>query len=202
MQEKREPTVGVGKKQYGIKEFFYDLINDRAAANERLIGIIVGVAFGLAAYFIGRCELLFSTFPLVIALLCAAERHIPFILTGLCFSAAATGLSPAVCICTYCVTVVIRIFSRLAIDSARKPKETTDRYSVGLQALIKKYRALFEESVYLRMASAALAAFCLSVYSVIVGGFRYYDLFGACFSIVTAPVATFMFSSAFDKKLK
>ena len=202
MQEKREPRAKVEKRQYGIKELFYEIFGDRAAANKRLIGIIVGVAFGFCAYFMGKCNLLFSTFPLGIALLCAAERHLPFILIGLCLSAPSTGLATAVCVSTYCVTVVIRIFSRLAIDSARgKSEKRTDSNSFA-ELIAKKYRALFEESIYLRMATSAIAAFCLSLYAVIAGGFRYYDLFGACFSIVTAPVATFMFSAGFDKKLK
>lgn len=204
MQEKRETGFEAQKKQGSIKDFIIALLGDRTRANERLIGIFAGIGLGLAAYFLGKCELLFSTFPLGIALLCAADKHLPYILGGICLSATGTGLNPAVCICTYIVTAIVRIFSRLALESAKPtrkkapPKtqaELADRFLAG-------YLKLFSENVYLRMVSSSLAAFCLSLYSVIVGGFRYYDLFGSFFAMAAAPAATFLFAAYFEKSLK
>ncbi len=204
MQERREPERVSGKKNGVLSEFFRALVGDRRQANERLIAMIAGVAFGLCAYFFGRCELLFATYPLGIALLCAANRHLPYILLGLCLSAGATGIAPAVVISAYLALTVIRVFTRFVIDvgakkERRAPSSTPSDAAERLRSL---YSELFSESVYLRMASSCIGAFCLSLYSIIAGGFRYYDLFGVFFGMVAAPVATFIFSSYFEKDLR
>ena len=186
-------------KKSGFKEFYLALVGDRERANERLIGIIAGIALGFAAYFLGRCELLFGTLPLGIALLCAADKHLPFILIGASLSAGETNINPAVVIVTYSVVLVVRIFSRLLVDSEKSAEKQNAQTPSELAEKIRNiYLALFTESVYLRMASACIGAFCLSLYAIIVGGFRYYDLFGIFFSMVTAPVATFVFSAHFE----
>lgn len=194
MQEKRDVGIDKRKKQEGFKEFFASLTRDKRRANERLVGLFVGTAFGIAAYLLGGCELLFSTFPLGIALLCAADRHLPYILVGLLLSAPA-GPDVAVCVVTYLVTVCVRVFGRLASDCVKERSRPQ-------RSPAEVYRALFSESVYLRMTAAATAAFCLSLYSIVAGGFRYYDLFGLFFSMVAAPSATFLFAAYFDGDLK
>ncbi len=202
MQERREPDRVSGKKNGGAPEFLRALVGDRRQANERLLAMIAGVTFGLCAYFFGRCELLFATYPLGIALLCAANRHLPYILVGLCLSAASTGIAPAVVIAAYLALAVIRVFTRLVIDVGAKRERDQPTPTEAAERLRARYAELFCESVYLRMASSCLGAFCLSLYSVIAGGFRYYDLFGVFFGMVAAPVATFVFSSYFEKDLR
>ena len=203
MQDKKEIFLS---KRERAREFLVALFGDASRANERLVGIIAGLAFGVCAYFLGSCPLFFSTYPLGIALLCAADRHVPFILTGLCLSAASTGIDISVCIAAYFVTVVVRIFSLLALETAKSrggenrtvpntPGELAERLREG-------YKKLFSENVYLRMASGGLAAFCLSLYSVISGGFVFYDVFGMLFSIVAAPAATFIFAAYFYREIK
>ena len=44
----------------------------------------VGFTLGLCAYLLGSCSLLFDTFPLGLALLCASPKKIVWIFTGLC----------------------------------------------------------------------------------------------------------------------
>ena len=86
MQEKRD-IRGADKPIFAAAaEFFRTLWGDSSRANDRLLAAIKGVAFGLVAFFLGGCELMFSTYPLGIALLCAADRHVLFILTGLIFA--------------------------------------------------------------------------------------------------------------------
>ncbi len=205
MQEKRDSAATAEKNGWTLKELFEALIGDRERANERLIGVISGIAFAIAAYFLGKCELLFSVFPLGVALLCAADRRVPWIYAGLCLSAKGTGISVPVVITTYSVILVVRIMSRFLIDTV-KPTKRSAVSKQGADGAAEKilgiYRRFFCESVYLRMASACIGAFCLSLYAIIMGGFRYYDLFGVFFSMVTAPVATFVFAAHFDAELK
>lgn len=204
MQDKQE----IGHKKHtahGITAFFSALWGDASEANKRLVGAIGGVAFGIAAYFLGGCELLFSTYPLGIALLCAADRHVLFILAGLIASSFRFGDGTAVYISAYAVTVVVRIFSYLLADafsgeSGEKEYPSTPQ---GLADRIKElWSKLFCESVWLKMSSAAIAVFCLSLYALIGGGFRYYDLFGTFFALVAAPTAVFVLSGYFDAELK
>ena len=56
MQEKSGPEISAGKKANWSAELFRAIVGDRSQANERLISVIAGVAFGLMAYFFGRCE--------------------------------------------------------------------------------------------------------------------------------------------------
>ena len=55
-------------------------------------------------------------------------------------------------------------------------------------------RNLFSESVLLRMVTAAVCMLIVSLFRVIGGGFRYYDLFAAFFSVFAAPAAVMVYS--------
>ena len=50
-----------------------------------------------------------------------------------------------------------------------------------------------------RMATAAVSAFAVGLYAVIAGGFYFYDLWGAIFSMSIAPVAVILYSSLFGE---
>lgn len=202
MQDKKEIFLSRREK---AKEFLTALFGDASRANERLVGVIAGLAFGVCAYFLGSCPLFFGSYPLGVALLCAADRHLPFILTGLVLSAATGEPQTAVFIGIYSLTVIVRIFSRLALETARGSGDGRPRAGTPgefAERIHEGYAKMFSESVYLRMASAGLAAFCLSLYALIAGGFVFYDLFGAIFSVVAAPAATFLFAAYFDRELR
>ena len=55
----------------------------------------------------------------------------------------------------------------------------------------------FSENIYLRMMTACVCAFIVSLYTIISGGFLYYDLFGAVFSMVIAPTAVLLYAGLF-----
>ena len=61
---------------------------------------------------------------------------------------------------------------------------------------------LFSESVCLRMTTAAISSLIISLYYVISGGFLYYDLFGAIFSVVFVPVAVLLFSVSLESRVE
>ena len=202
MQDRKEIKSA---RRSSISEFFAALWGGADDANSRLVGAIGGVAFGFAAYFLGGCELLFSTFPLGVALLCAASRRVPYIFIGLVFSALARPENAAVYISTYTVTILIRglsLFLADALKGERAERKTPSTPEGAALFIRESWARLFSESVWLKMSSSAIAVFCLSLYSIISGGFRYYDLFGAFFSLVIAPLAVFVFSGYFDSELK
>lgn len=151
-----------------------------------------GVCAALA-FLLGGCALPFSVYPLGVAFLCAATDSLPFCLLGFLIAGFTSGrpiwLYPAAC----ALILTTRLLARVFIDMPSRLGET-----VRPRALWQHLRGrIFAESLYLRMTSSCIAVFFLSLVSIIGGGFRYYDLFGALFSIAAAPVAVLLYSGFF-----
>ncbi len=66
----------------------------------------------------------------------------------------------------------------------------------GGSAFLHALRGLFGEHLRLRMVTGAVCAFLISLYRIIDGGFLYYDLFGAIFSVLVTPAAVAVYSVA------
>lgn len=169
-------------------------LQGRALINEGLAGL----AYAGAAYLLGGCRLFFGTYPLGIALLCAAPVRIPFILAGLTASAFSGTKYPAVMTAAYVLALILRVVTRIFIDTADLT-EPADSPAVWLKRTLGR---LFNENVYLRMTASSVCAFIVSLYTIIAGGYHYYDLFGALFSIAAAPAAVRLFSWRFAGETK
>ena len=61
---------------------------------------------------------------------------------------------------------------------------------------------LFRENVRVRMTVSAAAALIGGAWSVVLGGYGYYDLFGAVFSLLVTPVVTYLFYAATERSMK
>ena len=155
--------------------------------------LLYQAAFFGIAYIFGVCELPFATFPLGVALLCAASKSILPIFSACIFSAVSNTESMTIFIVVYFVIIAIRVLSAFALRT--NTSEIAEPNKIAENSKIR----IFAESRYLRMLCATLAAFCLSLYSIVAGGFRYYDLFGAVFAMLFAPAAVFLFSWFFDR---
>lgn len=174
---------------------------DRARIND----IVYGMGYVLAAYLIGCCRLAFGTYPLGVALLCAAPRRVMYIFAGLVCSALAATPEGGVLTGAYVITLVLRIICCLFIDNARiKARESYIDDSAHEREHVDKLRAvlggLFGENLYLRMTVAAVSAFVLGLCRVISGGYHYYDLFGTVFCMLLSPVAVLLFGWFWSKR--
>ncbi len=157
----------------------------RAARKEYSPRIFLrGLALGAAGFMLGGAELYFSASPLGVAWLCAAPDGMPYILTGVLLSALLRGEEALVFSLSAVFAVALRIVVRCAIEPPRNENLT---------------EALFSESVYLRMATSAVAAFAVGFYRIFVGGFYVYDLCGCIAATVIAPVATALYMPLFEK---
>lgn len=145
-----------------------------------------GLALGLCSYLLGSATLLFGTSPLGMAFICASPKKIIWIFLGLCVSALSLTENPYIYVFAYATALAVRLLSRLLIDTPDKSDE--------------RVRSPFTESVYLRMATSAACAFIVGIYLIITGEFEYFHLFGAIFSIIVAPAATFVYAGCFEKK--
>lgn len=75
-----------------------------------------------------------------------------------------------------------------------RAKITSSSGAELFSALRNEIRSLFSEWVLLRMVTAATCMLIVSLFRVIGGGFRYYDLFAAFFAVFAAPAAVLVYS--------
>lgn len=183
MQEERKYRMSMAR---GTEESHFPKItlNRRELVRESAVGL----GWVASGFFLGSAESFFSTYPMGLALICAAESRIIYIMIGLCAAAIATGHYSAVYIAAFFTALILRVVTRIFID-------TTDRRELP-EGFVEKIRAvnsrLFRESVSLRMTVASLCAFIVGLYSIIVGGYRYYDLFGTLLAVVAAPALVWL----------
>lgn len=156
-----------------------------------------GCGWALFAFLLGQAQLPFSTYPLGIALLCAARQRAGWMLIGLCASAFTGGASPWVRVCAYLFATAVRILARLTLDPPHRLANQPFLARVRALATPAGRAALFGESLMLRMATACVSAFLISIWAIVAGGYQYYDLFGAFLAMVTAPVACLVYAAFF-----
>lgn len=61
---------------------------------------------------------------------------------------------------------------------------------------------MLRENIRIRLALSACAALIAGAWSVVVGGYGYYDLFGAVFSLLITPVVTYLFYAAKERRMR
>ena len=61
---------------------------------------------------------------------------------------------------------------------------------------------MLRENVRVRMALSACAALFAGAWSVVAGGYVYYDLFGAVFSLLTTPLFTYLFYALTENRMR
>ncbi len=153
--------------------------------------LIRGLGWATAAFLLGICRLPFSVYPLGMAFLCASDRFVGFSAVGLALSSFFVPMPFGVYLAAIVLTLGMRILTRLFVDIPVRTREI-----VGLREMFEHIHGrLFCESLYLRMTCSCVAVFLLSLYAIVAGGFRYYDLFGAFFAMIVSPLATFFYCS-------
>ena len=167
----------------------------RKSVKERMRSLGIGAWYALCGYGIGFATLPFGASPFGIALLCAVDRRVLYTYAGLCV-AAFLGDSRVLMIGTYTAILVIRLLARFLLDV---PWSESKKEEMGEKPLREIAPFLFREKIGLRMASAALAAFGVGLYRLIVGGFLFYDLYGSILLTVTAPVAVLLFTGVWSQ---
>ena len=88
------------------------------------------------------------------------------------------------------------------LSRLRKRIWKTDAVEADRAGLWEETKNLFSESVCLRMATAAVCVLIISLYRIFAGGFRYYDLFAAIFSVLLTPTAAMVYSVSLEKRTR
>lgn len=148
-------------------------------------------AFLIFGLLLGTKKLLFDTVPLGFALLGASGAEAPAVLLGIIASSFEGGtFSPSILIGA-CVLLLSRTLSSLFLDKSIDIPKSEKRSVEGSLA------SIYCENVNLRIMSAAIGVFFCSVWRIIEGGFRFYDLFASFFYLILTPVAVLLFSPYF-----
>lgn len=97
---------------------------DRADRQALFREILFGITYLGIAFLLGRCELLFSTLPLGLALLCASSAHSWYILAGLLLSAVTLGGERPlwISITAYALCILLRIGALYLVDTGSDEK--------------------------------------------------------------------------------
>lgn len=140
-----------------------------------------GLALGGLSFILSRATIMGSA-PFGLAFLSAAPCGVGAITAGVLISALTAGGVPMAI--TAVATVALRLLVRAMIDPPRRGEDLR--------------RAAFGENIFLRMATASVAAFAAGLWKLISGGFYFYDLRAAIVSMVLSPVAAGIFEPIFD----
>ena len=187
----------------------------------RLQRLICEILWGCAGWVFGQAGLLFDTYPLGVALLCASSGHTLAVLAGLLITAVTNMQNAPLYVCAYLTVAILRIVAAAVFDAPDARFELPKTLQRCLRERLEKeapltdkewqtrekkaaraafWGRIFGESILLRMSAAALCALVLALHRVISGGFRYYDWFAAIFVIFMASAATVIFALSLDKR--
>ncbi len=200
----------------------YLISNAPPPAAERSTRLLSGALRGAAAYVLCRAPLLFSVNPLPLALLCATEQGLGWVIGGILLSLWQTGGPQLPFILAAVITIFpLRLLGRLFLTPQRptdslSPEQLRRDYFRCRTAQLRRLclrggeadtpakieipvlPPLFDEPISLRVAASLLASLIPAIGIPSVGGFAYYDLYGAVFTLLLTPVATVLFSAAFS----
>lgn len=201
MDEKREAEninvkrpIGKGACESALSKDNEKTRSSAVFGREAARRVLFGTTFGVIAFLLGRCEMIFSTYPLGFALLSSACGCTPYIFLGGIAAAFTQGASCAVYICAS----VIIVFSRIMCGAVLDDNMREIKKSVG-RPVAERIGILFSEDPYLRMMSGAVGVFFIGIYNIISGSFRFYDLFGTVFYIIITPIAILFYSGFFNE---
>jgi len=189
---------------------------------KRVIALILA---GVLAFITAGCAVFPGTFPFGIAMVSAVSG------VGMMLSSFAGALVGCIRIPAvghaYAAVLLALTLSRMLISAYLLSGTGSDAHGkrsqngmtahllagLGLMRQGEKTQALIpagsnaegimlRENVRVRMALSACAALFAGAWSVIAGGYVYYDLFGAVFSLLTTPLFTYLFYALTERRMR
>lgn len=154
------------------------------AGRRRLLRRAVrGALYVALGWVLGGCRMAFGTYPLGVAVVCAVPGSGIVAVLGAVASAFALTDRGGLLTGALLIALALRLLARLLLDRVDMPEDATPTERIRIFAA-----SAFGESPQLRMTAGAVCGFLTGLYSLVGGGFRYYDLFGAVFSILFTPL--------------
>lgn len=218
-QQDKRPTLGDTLRRY--------LLSRQPDSSQiDLQSGLLGTLLAAGAYILSRAPLLFSVNPLPLALLCAADGKIGYLLVGILLGLWHSELSHAWWyIISAGVILLLRVVARLYFSPPRPgdqhtPQELRQLYFRRRLSQLKRlcYQGgstssrqeeepantplppLFDEPVSLRVLASLGGALVFGFGICASGGFAFYDLYGALFCLLLTPAATALFAVSLSAK--
>ena len=218
-QQNKRPTLGEALRRYLLSR-------QPTSPPIDLQSGLMGILLAAGAYILSRAPLLFSVNPLPLALLCAADGQIGYLLIGILLGLWQSELSNGwwYIISTGAI-LLLRIIARLYFSPPRPgdphtPQELRQLYFRRRLSQLKRlcYQGgsassqqeeesvnaplppLFDEPVALRVLASLGGALVFGFGICASGGFAFYDLYGALFCLLLTPAATALFAVSLSAK--
>ena len=150
-----------------------------------------GAVTSAISFILGICPLPLSAYPLGIAYFCSLSKNAVFALIGLLPSVFFANVSTLAYISAIILAAITRIIFGYFIDNER------DERPKFIDFLLDDP---FKESLSLRVTSSAVSIFALSLFTIVKGGFTYYDLFGAIFSLLAGVASVIILGGINEDK--
>ena len=165
-------------EERGLRAFLSREISRRAQDKSALLS---DVAVFLVSLIFARTHLLFGAYPLATAFLAVLESRVLVALLGAAIGALTLGQRGII----YAMISVVVVLLRVIISATDKQKESTER-------------AVFSESILLRMSATVIGGFIGAVYEALLSGLTLASvLFGAA-TVILPPLIVFAFCGIFD----
>ena len=171
-----EPKAGERKKT-GIFGSLGMLSAESAYPRDKR-ALLFDLCIFLAALFLARCHVVFSSHPLGLAFIAVLPVGVPVATLGAAIGSLTLGQGGVI----YAVASLIVAFIRVIISGADRGEERGE---------------LFSENILLRMSSSVLGGFVAAVYEVLLSGLAEASLLYGLSMILLPPVLTFAFSGIF-----
>jgi len=190
-------------------------------SGKRIISGLIGFALALIT---ASASVFPGVYPFGIASVSAASGilAVTAALTGALIGSAFIPKAGGVCAAMITVLAVTRAVlsrwfrsdpdSRLPVkageNNGMNPKKFIAAFfrnpSAALRSLasVSSGGTMLRENIRVRLALSACTALFVGAWSVAEGGFGYYDLFGAVFSLLFTPVVTYLFYAARERKMR
>ena len=172
-----------------------------------------GVFLGTCAYLFATTPLLFSVTPLPLCLLGAAEQHLGWILLGTVIGLWQHGAHPWLYLGGALTVLSLRLLGRALFGQGASPWQA---YGRRLTQLWRQLRSLWlredtaseppdepdeppllaSEPLSHRLTATVLGLLIPCIGVPYLGDFAFYDLYGAAFCLLLAPLATYLLAHA------
>lgn len=153
------------------------------AADLRLESAARGIGMSAVAFLFGGAEMLFTTYPLGMALLVSADRYVPFIYIGLIISS------------LFITGMAVQLFMLYTVAFLT-------RVSYSFLGKRELHSSLFKEGRLFKILLSMVMMFFGGAVRCIDGGFLWYDLFALVSGIVLSPMITYILCGGLLKKYR
>ncbi len=181
---------------------------------------LVSAAYFFLSLILSGTEVFPGTYPLGLSLLSSVTGFLPSVasLAGSLIGSFRITAVREIYLLAYPAVILLRLVSSLWLSSDGKGgfrtvfRDLWDklRDTDSARSLLSVMRSfssehctsVLREDIRVRVALSAVVALFSGAWSLVGGGYIYYDLFGAVFSTVTVPVFTYLFYSAVSRNMR